>query len=141
MLRRIAAHLTIVALYGLAGCATSPSGTSLHYFNGLITTGYGGSIFEENPKTTIQRKDNIYFVNHVRWEPATAVGGSHVVNWKWYSSNGTLVATRELKLNFDKTPYRFYWHLPAGDLDLGHYRVDVAVDGAVIDTREFDIVS
>jgi hypothetical protein len=52
MLRRITAHLAIVALYGLAGCATSASGPSLHYFNGLITTGYGGSTFEENPQTT-----------------------------------------------------------------------------------------
>jgi hypothetical protein len=132
----VAVSFGFAALLVLQGCA-SPK--QLHVFNGLVTDGGSGAKFEEVALTAIHRKDTIYVVTHVRWDPPNTSGGSHSIAWNWYLRD-KLIATRTMELTFDKTPYRFWYRIPAANFDLGHYRVEVSIDGTVVDTQEYDVV-
>src|SRR3954447_6294383 len=139
MLRRVSQSCLACLYVLLQSCTTSLTAPELHVFNGLVTNGGSGPKFEVIPMTEIHQKDTIYVITHVRWEPATSDAGEHSVAWTWYSGE-RVVATRTMKLQFSKTPYRFWYRIPAAGFDLGHYRVDVAIDGKIVDTRECDVV-
>jgi hypothetical protein len=137
---RLARGLLIAfATCSALGCGRI-SVNQMHFYNGMVTVGGVGARFEETPMTSISQKDRFYVITHVSWDPPTADGGSHGVQWQWYS-NGTLVVQRkrERDLHFKKTPYRFWYTFPGADFPIGHYRVDVLIDNTVVDSHEFDI--
>lgn len=78
-------------------------------------------------------------ITHVRWDPLSGKAGKHAVSWTWYRGD-QVVAVREKEKQFDKSPYRLLWRMPAADFDPGHYRVVVSIDKKAVDAREFDIV-
>ena len=84
--------------------------------------------------------DQVVIVTQVTWPESGEVGGSHAVRWNWYDGN-TLIAERAKTLDFGRTPYRFSRSLPASDLGIGHYRVEVLVDGVKVDEQLFDVVA
>jgi hypothetical protein len=130
---------TAVALLGaLQACSTVPV-DQMTFNDGLVTSAANGYPFQETPMTQIRQRDSLIIVTHVRWEPLTSEGGRHAVSWTWYA-DGKVVAVRNRDETFKKSPFRFIWRIPASDFDLGHYRVDVAIDGKVVDTHEYDIV-
>jgi hypothetical protein len=123
------------------GCA-SISVNQMHFYNGIVTVGGVGTRFEETPMTSISQKDRFYVVTHVSWDPPTADGGSHSVQWQWYSGDKLVVQRkRSSDLHFKKTPYRLWYSFPAADFPVGHYRVDVLIDNTVVDSHEFDITT
>jgi hypothetical protein len=126
--------------YALAGCAISVD--RMHFYNGMVTVGGEGARFEEIAMTTIRQKDRFYVVEHVSWEPLTEDAGNHSLEWRMYSGGNLVVQRkRDHDLHMRKTPYRFWWTMPAADFAVGHYRVDVLIDGRVVDTHEFDITA
>jgi len=135
MNRMLKSALIVGVVAASAGCAT----TQFEVYNGLVTSVGEGAVFEEVPMTTIPQERLVIVVTHVRWEPATTTAGYHKVVWKWYKAE-KLVAERERSVEFKKTPYRFWYRFPARDFDVGHYHVDVLIDGKVVEAHEFDIV-
>jgi hypothetical protein len=123
-----------LVLFGLAGCVTP----RIELVGGMVTTG-GDLKFEEVPVSDVPLKDTVYVLTHLRWSPATQHAGRHEVQWLWYSGD-RLVHAGNRQLNFRKTPFRLRSFLPAGGLGLGHYRVNVLIDGTIIDSQEFNIV-
>jgi hypothetical protein len=124
----------LFALLNLQACATP----RIELVSGLVATG-GDPKFEEVPVSSVPLKDTVNVLTHLRWSPATDEGGRHEVQWLWYSGD-QLVHTRKRTLHFRKTPYRLHSSLPATGLGLGHYRVTVLIDGAIVDTQQFDVV-
>jgi hypothetical protein len=114
----------------------------MHFYNGMVTVGGVGSRFEETPMTSISQKDRYYVITHVGWDPPTADGGYHSVQWQWYSG-GKLVVQRKRRedMYFKKTPYRLWYSFPAADFPVGHYRVDLLIDKKVVESQEFDITT
>ena len=62
------------------------------------------------------------------------------MRWNWYEGS-TLIAERSRTMEFTQTPFRFFRSISAADLGLGHYRVEVLVDGKKIDEQTFDVVA
>jgi hypothetical protein len=123
-----------LVLFGMAGCATPRIGL----VSGMVTTG-GEFKFEEVPVSDVHLKETAIVLTHLSWSPATEEAGRHKVQWLWYSGV-QLVHMGKKDVNFRKTPYRLHSFVPAAGLGLGHYRVDVLIDGKLIDTQEFNIV-
>ncbi len=121
-------------LAALGGCA-SPS---LRY-SGAVAAGEDPHAHEV-PTRRIPLKDRVVIVTHVAWPEADRKGGSHAVRWNWYEGE-TLIAERAKTLDFADTPYRFVRSLAASDLGIGHYRVEVLVDGRRVDEQTFDVVA
>ena len=119
---------------GLAACA-SPS---LRY-SGVITASESPGA-QDLPTRSVALKDKVVVVTHVSWPEADRKGGQHAVRWNWYEGD-TLIAERAKTLDFGQAPFRFFRSLPASDLGLGHYRVEVLVDGVRIDEQAFDVVA
>jgi hypothetical protein len=139
MFRRAKIILMACAACSPLGCA-SISVDQMHFYNGMVTVGGVGSRFEEAPMTSISQKDRFYVITHVSWDPPTADGGNHSVEWQWHSGDRLVVQRkRESALHFKKTPYRIWYTFPAADFQVGHYRVDVLIDDKVVDSHEFDI--
>ena len=121
-------------LVALGACA-SPS---IRY-SGVITASEDPQ-GRDIPKTTVALKDKVVVVTHVAWADATETGGLHAVRWNWYEGE-TLIAERAKTLDFGTTPTRFSRSVQAADLGVGHYRVEVLVDGHRVDEQTFDIVA
>ncbi len=126
-------HAIVVAT--LSVLLTACAGPTLRY-SGVITT----SDVREVPTRKVALKDKVVIVTHVDWSEAGKQGGLHAVRWNWYEGE-ILIAERQRTLDFGKPPYRFSRSLPASDLGLGHYRVEVLVDGVRIDEQVFDVVA
>lgn len=118
----------------LAACAAP----SLRY-SGVITASENPNV-REVPTKKVALKDRVVVVTHVAWPEVDRQGGLHAVRWNWYEGE-TLIAERQRTLDFGKTPFRFFRSLPASDLGIGHYRVEVLVDGARVDEQFFDVVA
>ena len=118
----------------LCGCA-SPA---LRY-SGIVTGAPDETHVREAPSRRVALKDRVIVVTHVSWDTERD-GGQHAVQWNWYEGE-TLIAERAKTLDFTKTPYRFARSLPASDLGVGRYRVEVLVDGSRVDEQTFDIVA
>ena len=119
---------------GHAACA-SPS---LRY-SGVITASEDPGT-RDVPTRNVALKDKVVVVTRVAWPEADRNGGQHAVRWIWYEGD-TVIADRAKTLDFGKTPFRFSRSLPASDLGVGHYRVEVLVDGVRIDEQTFDVVA
>ena len=78
-------------------------------------------------------------MTHVSWDEEHGAG-PHAIRWNWYEGE-TLIAERAKTLDFTKAPYRFTRSLPASDLGIGRYRVEVLVDGSRVDEQTFDVVA
>ena len=125
--------VAVVAI-GLAACA-SPS---LRYTS--VITASENPAARDVPTRKVALKDKVVVVTRVDWPEADQQGGSHAVRWVWYEGD-TLIAERAKTLDFGKAPFRFVRSLPASDLGVGHYRVEVLVDGKRIDEQTFDVVT
>ena len=127
--------LVLLALIGvLCGCA-SPS---IRY-SGVITATDDPQAHEV-PTRRVALKDRVVVVTHVAWPETERSGGLHAVRWHWYEGE-TLIAERAKTLDFGKSPNRFSRSLPASDLGIGRYRVEVLVDGTRVDEQTFDVVA
>jgi hypothetical protein len=120
----------------LGACAS----TSSMRYSGIITAAPEDTHFREVPTRRVALKDRVLIVTHVAWAETEVKGGLHAVRWNWYEGN-TLIAERAKTLDFMKTPFRFSGSLPASDLGLGHYRVEVLVDGKQVQEQTFDVVA
>lgn len=135
MFRSLGLGLVVASVAAsLAGCAAQ----SLRY-SGAITASENPDV-REAPMKKVALKDRVVVVTHVDWDQPDAKGGQHAVRWNWYEGD-TLIAERSRTLEFSKTPYRFFRSISAADLGLGHYRVEVLVDGVKVDEQLFDIVA
>ncbi len=128
------AALGVALAAALAACA-SPG---LRYHGEIAATDDARA--HEVPTRRVALKDQAVVVTHVDWPEAGRNGGRHDVRWKWYEGD-TLVADREKKVDFGRTPFRFSRSLAASDLGIGHYRVEVLVDGVKVDEQQFDVVA
>jgi hypothetical protein len=129
-----AAAVAALSILVLAGCA-SPS----MRYAGVITASENPEV-REVPTKKVALKDRVVVVTHVAWPEVDKQGGLHAVRWNWYEGE-TLIAERQRTLDFGKTPFRFFRSLPASDLGIGHYRVEVLVDGNRVDEQFFDVVA
>lgn len=123
----------------LQGCSTIGV-DQMTVGNGLIATARNGYPFDETPVKTVKQRDSLIVVTHAKWDPLKEDAGTHAVTWTWYA-DGKVVATRHKDMKFRTTPFRFFWRVPASDFEPGHYRVDITIDGKIVDTQEYDIVT
>lgn len=120
-------------MLALAGCASS-----LRY-SSIVTGAPDEARAKEVATGRVALKDRVIVVTHVSWDEARGAG-PHAIRWNWYEGE-TLIAERAKTLDFTMTPYRFTRSLPASDLGIGRYRVEVLVDGSRVDEQTFDIVA
>ncbi len=127
--------LCLVAFVAALAACASPG---LRY-SGAITASDDPHA-RELPTKKVPLSDRAVVVTNVEWPESDRKGGQHAVRWNWYEGD-TLIAEREKKLDFGRAPYRFYRGIPASDLGVGHYRVEVLVDGVKVDEQQFDVVA
>jgi hypothetical protein len=119
----------------LAACASS----SLSY-SGLVTASPEESHAGDEPTRRVVLRDRVTVVTHVASMDGDSRSGQHLVRWNWYEGQ-TLIAEQNKTLDFPHLPYRFSRSLAASDLGIGHYRVEVLVDGVRVDEQSFDVVA
>jgi hypothetical protein len=132
-LRRLSLAVVASLVATLAACA-SPS----YRYSGAITASENPDV-REMPTHQVALKDRVVVVTHVDWDEGRK-GGQHTVRWNWYEGN-LLIVERSRTLDFAQTPFRFFRSISAADLGLGHYRVEVLVDGVKVDEQAFDVVA
>jgi hypothetical protein len=126
---------TLVAL--VLGFVSACSGPAMYYSGAIATS--------EDPKARdvvakrVPLKDKVVVVTRVSWLEDQS-RGPHAVRWNWYEGD-TLIAERAKTLDFARSPFRFTHSVPASDLGLGHYRVEVLVDGKKVDEQTFFVVA
>ncbi len=118
----------------LCGCAAP----SIRY-SGAVTTGDDPRALE-TPTRRVALKDQVVVVTHIAWPEHEEKRGLHAVRWNWYEGE-TRIAERAKTIDSGKTPARFSRSLAASDLGIGHYRVEVLVDGTRVDEQTFDAVA
>jgi|GEM_PF-2958263 len=118
----------------LAACASS----ALHY-SGLVTAELDESHQRDAATRRVPLTDRVTVVTNVVSTEGSDANGRHAVRWNWYEGQ-TLIAEQSKTLAFSKSPYRFSRSLAASDLGIGHYRVEVVVDGVRVDEQTFDVV-
>lgn len=128
---------TIVAAAAFATVAACAS-SSLHY-SGLVTAAPDDTRSRDVATRRVALRDRVTVVTHADPLDDGRAGGQHAVRWKWYEGQ-TLIAEQSKTLDFAKTPIRFSRSLAASDLGVGHYRVEVLVDGERVDEQVFDVV-
>ena len=139
MERLLLAGLTCIGLVSLSACTAIPvnrlsAGTS------MITSGGSTGKWQEIPMSTIQLKDPVFMVTYITWEPVDESAGSHDATWAWYRDGKVVYRCASGTLPFKKTPFRLWCKTQAAGLGVGHFRVELSVDGVTVSTKEFDIV-
>ncbi len=124
---------TAALVLTLCGCASS-----LRY-SSIVTGAPDEARAREVPSQRVALKDRVIVVTHVSWDEQRDAG-PHAIRWAWYEGE-TLIAERAKTLDFTTAPYRFSRSLPASDLGVGRYRVEVLVDGSRVDEQTFDVVA
>ncbi len=132
--RRGVGRVVALALCLLAGCASS----SLHY-SGLVTAAPDDTRSRDVATRRVALRDRVTVVTRADAPDGSAGDGQHAVKWKWYEGQ-TLITEQSKTLDFAKKPIRFSRSVAASDLGVGHYRVEVLVDGERVDEQVFDVV-
>jgi len=93
------------------------------------------------PATTFKPKDTIYAaVTTATSDPAATVPGKLTANWS-YDKNGTQVKAGEetKELNFNGPGTTDFFLKQASGLPVGKYKVEISLDGTVVQTKEFEV--
>jgi hypothetical protein len=106
----------------------------------LVTTGGNTEKWQEIPMKVIQTKDVVYIVTYVRWDPVDQNAGTHDVRWLWYKTDKIVSSCTSKGFEFKSSPTRIWCRIRAAGLGVGHFRVEVSIDGKSFVTNEFDIV-
>ena len=150
------ARAVIIAAVGaasLAACTSTPV-EQMPLASSFTIAGDRDAVRSDTPSRQFQAADEVWAESVLSWDPARAnekfefwkwswqpsptSAGYHDVYWKWYSGDH-IVATDERMLRFKFAPFAISGHQPASTLGSGHHRVEVYVDGRLIDTQEFDV--
>lgn len=107
----------------------------------LLTSGTSLSQGKREPVQAFHLDDRIAQLVDFTWSDASADGGVHLCEWRWFR-DGQLVSESPVKrIWFNHTPFTLHTVRPAGPLGVGHYTVQTIVDGDVVATSSFSIVS
>lgn len=104
-----------------------------------MTTRGGKSEAKRIPSSIFNSNDTIYFFTIVSWDNIDKGAGAHEVTWTW-SINGVPSGRFRQKFNLYRTPFELYTYMPASTLGVGHHRVEIQMDGRVLDARDFEVV-
>ena len=91
-----------------------------------------------SPTTTFSPRDTIYAAVTTRTsDPAASVPGKLTAKWSYQDGQTVSEDSRDLNLTGDGTT-AFQISKPDG-FPAGRYKVDVSLDGTVVQTREFEV--
>ncbi len=93
------------------------------------------------PATTFKPKDTIYAaVSTATSDPAATVPGKLTATWHYDKAGTQVKANEETKeVNFSGTGTTdFFLKMPNG-FPVGKYKVEISLDGAVVQTKEFEV--
>jgi hypothetical protein len=109
-------------------------------YNGMVTTASTDcKTPASRPMKEIPQHTNVYTVTFIRWDVSVPDAGKHDVAWEFYL-NDKLYAVRKSQVQFSANPGRIHWCQATDNFEVGHYRVDVKIDGRAVDKLEFDVV-
>jgi serine/threonine protein kinase len=107
----------------------------------MVTSGSpDGKSHDSRPLKQIPQDITFYTVNWMRWDPSIADAGAHDIEWRYYLGDGLRVVRKDPGVLFKLNPRHLQWSQPAAGFEVGHYRVDILIDGKVVDKVEFDVV-
>jgi hypothetical protein len=90
---------------------------------------------------TFHLNDRIIQVVDFTWPDPTENAGVHLCEWKWFRDGQLVSDTPERRIYFRRTPFTLHTARPAAPLGVGHYTVETLVDGQVVATSAFSIIS
>jgi hypothetical protein len=93
------------------------------------------------PATTFKPKDTVYAsVGTTTSDPAATVPGKLTATWH-YDKNGTQVKAGEetKEVSFSGPGTTDFFLKQASGLPVGKYKVEISLDGAVVQTKEFEV--
>lgn len=89
------------------------------------------------PRLQFTRDETVYAKTVLDWDDPS-VGTYHLVSWSWLT-DGVVHEQFADALYFDDAPYTLLGEIPAATLGSGRHRVEVFIDGELMDAREFEI--
>jgi hypothetical protein len=98
---------------------------------------------QQGKRVPVQAFTSQDFVNVLvdfQWDAVGQNAGSHDVQWLWYHDD-KLVSKVEKNLLFKNTPYTLRSSRAAATLGVGHFKVEVLVDGTLASSSAFDITA
>jgi len=121
--------------------ATAPAAATASVSAVDLGSAVGADFKVTAPATTFKPKDTVYAsVTTGTSDPAATVPGKLTANWS-YDKAGTQVKVNEetKEVNFSGAGTTdFFIKKPTG-LPTGKYKVEVSLDGAVVQTKEFEV--
>lgn len=148
-----AAALALLGIAALAGCTSTPV-EQIPVRSSFTIAGDQAAVRSEEPSRQFKLGDEVWSETVVAWNPANAnehfdfwmwswqtsptSAGYHNIFWKWYTGD-QVVAQDERVQRFKESPYAISGHRAASELGSGHHRVEIYLDGRLINTQEFEI--
>jgi hypothetical protein len=145
--------LALLGAATVAGCTSTPI-EQMPVRSSFTVAGDQSAVRSDNPSRSFKLSDEVWAETVVAWDPKSSnenfefwlwswrtsetSAGYHDIYWKWYTGD-QIVATDERMQRFKEAPFAISGHEPANALGDGHHRVEVYLDGRLIDTQEFDI--
>lgn len=103
------------------------------------TTSRGSTdVAERVARSSFGREETVYLKTVLQWDD-WSVGRTHFVAWIWYA-NDQPSAHNMMQMDFDGSPFVLLGYTPAASLGTGHHRVEVYVDGQLLDQRAFEVM-
>lgn len=85
--------------------------------------------------------DRIVQMVDFTWADPMENAGIHQCEWKWYRDGKLVSDTPARRLYFIRTPFTLRTARPAAPLGVGRYTVDTILDGNVVATSAFTIIT
>jgi hypothetical protein len=90
---------------------------------------------------TFHLNDRIIQIVDFTWPDPTQDAGIHSCEWKWFRDGQLVSDSHERRIYFARTPFTLHAARPAAPFGVGHYTVETLIDGQIVATSAFNIVT
>lgn len=95
-------------------------------------------VFKRTDSSTFKHHDTIFYFANFTWADIEDNGGRHKTVYKWYS-NGKIIGALKWKGKFETAPWEVRSSMHAATLGYGNHKVELYVDGVLVDAKEFEV--
>jgi len=129
--------IVVFASLFVASAAATADAQQLRLVKGIIGTAASADEVP-TPATSFHLQDHIYLFTAVASDNSGQSAGEHHLVYKWYTGDAVAFSFEGAR-NCPQTPCTWSAWVSGTHLGVGHHRVQLYVDGAAIDSREFEI--
>ena len=129
----VAAFSAVLACSGCSPMMTVSGAT--------LTSGANMSQGKRSPAAVFHQDDTVVMLVDLTWPDPENDGGRHRCDWRWYRGDQLVSRSQTKDIDFRSTPFTLRTARAAATLGAGHFKVETMVDGVLVATSRFDILT